>query len=100
MAPAAYEVEDGIVWHQRGREALGPLMAPFPSVGNARVEEEEEGQSSVVGGVFVLAGTHWKPRGCPNEVRMAGRKGVFKGKTVCGSRPRVDVWGRMLPHSR
>lgn len=56
-------------------------------------------QECVLGGGFVLARTHWKPRGCPNKVRVARRKDMFKGNTACRSRPRVDAWGRMLPHS-
>lgn len=54
-------------------------------------------QECGLGGGFVLAGTYQKPRGCLNEVRMARRKDMFKGKTACRSRPRVGVWGRDAP---
>jgi hypothetical protein len=46
MAPAAYEAEDGLVKHQWG-EALGPVKALCPSVG------ECQGQEAGVGGLVI-----------------------------------------------
>ena len=45
MAPVAYIAENGLVGHQMGGEALGPVKALCPSVG------ECQGQEVGVGGL-------------------------------------------------
>ena len=40
MSPAAYEAEDCLVWHQwEGKEALGPVKAQCPSIGECYSSE-------------------------------------------------------------
>ena len=41
MAPAAYATEDGLVGHQLGGEALCPMKALCPSVGECQGQEQE-----------------------------------------------------------
>ena len=48
MAPAAYAAEDGLVSHQMGKEALGPMKVLCPSVG----EWQGQGQEAEVGGLM------------------------------------------------
>jgi hypothetical protein len=57
LAPAAHAAEDGLSWTSMGGEALGPVKAPCPSVGDARARNGsgwvgEQGDGGDGGGCF------------------------------------------------